>query len=87
MQAELGLAIRGTTDAALVLQQSVLVGAAANGMRWLWELKRQLPAQTGSKSAETGSHLPSSSSPGSGSDKDKEVWLCHQHATPGIVTL
>lgn len=42
MQAELGFTFRGTTDAALVLQQSIAVGAAANGMRWLWELKRQL---------------------------------------------
>jgi len=73
MQAELGFAIRGTTDAALVLQQSISVGAAANGIRWLWELKRQLPARTGSESATTTSNSPSSSSPGSGSGKDEEV--------------
>jgi hypothetical protein len=72
MQAELGFAIRGTTDAALVLQQSISVGAAANGIRWLWELKRQLPARTGSESAKTASNSPSSS-PGSGSGKDEEV--------------
>lgn len=35
MQAELGFAITGTTDAVLKLQQSVSVGAAANGIRWL----------------------------------------------------
>ncbi|KAL0019266.1 hypothetical protein WJX77_007151 [Trebouxia sp. C0004] len=73
MQAELGFAIRGTTDAALVLQQSISVGAAANGIRWLWELKRQLPAQTGSDSAKTASTLPSPGSPGSSSDKAEET--------------
>jgi len=41
-----------------VLQQSISVGAAANGIRWLWELKRQLPARTGSESAKTASNSP-----------------------------
>ena len=53
MQAELGFTVRGTTDAALVLQQSIAVGAAANGLRWLWELKRQLHAPTEEMPART----------------------------------
>ena len=62
MQAELGFKVRGTTDAALVLHQSIAVGAAANGLRWLWELKRQLHAPTEGMPAGTSSTLPSSSS-------------------------
>ncbi|DBA77360.1 TPA: hypothetical protein ACH3X2_000877 [Trebouxia sp. C0005] len=42
MQAELGFTIRGTTDAALVLQHSIQAELPANGLRWLWELKRHL---------------------------------------------
>lgn len=42
MQAELGFKVRGTTDAALMSQQSIAVGTASNGFRWLWELKREL---------------------------------------------
>ena len=61
MQAELGFTVRGTTDAALVLQQSIAVGAAANGLRWLWELKRQ-HAPTEEMPARTPSDSPSSSS-------------------------
>ncbi len=62
MQAELGFTVRGTTDAALVLQQSIAVGAAANGLRWLWELKRQLHASTEEMPARTPSDSPSPSS-------------------------
>ncbi|KAL3148966.1 hypothetical protein ABBQ32_001823 [Trebouxia sp. C0010 RCD-2024] len=62
MQAELGFTVRGTTDAALVLQQSIAVGAAANGLRWLWELKRQLHTPTEEMPARTPSDSPSSSS-------------------------
>ena len=64
MQAELGFTLRGTTDAALVLQQSIAVGAAANGLRWLWELKRPLHAPAEGIPART----PSSSSSSSSSD-------------------
>lgn len=60
MQAELGFTVRGTTDAALVLQQSIAVGAAANGLRW--ELKRQLHASTEEMPARTPSDSPSPSS-------------------------
>ena len=42
MQAELGFTVRGTTDAALVLQHSIQAELPANGLRWLWELKRYL---------------------------------------------
>ena len=42
MQAALGFTVRGTTDAALVLQQSIQAELPANGLRWLWELKRHL---------------------------------------------
>ena len=42
MQAELGFTVRGTTDAALVLQHSIQAELPANGLRWLWELKRDL---------------------------------------------
>ena len=62
MQAELGFTVRGTTHAALVLQQSIAVGAAANGLRWLWELKRQLHTPTEEMPARTPSDSPSSSS-------------------------
>ncbi|DBA87267.1 TPA: hypothetical protein ACH3X1_004329 [Trebouxia sp. C0004] len=58
--AELGFTIRGTTDAALVLQQSI--AAAANGLRWRWELKRQLHAPTEEMPARTPSASPSSRS-------------------------
>ncbi len=67
MQAELGFTVRGTTDAALVLQQSIAVGAAANGLRWLWELKRQLHAPTEGAPARTASKEASPSS----SDEDQ----------------
>ncbi|DBA89169.1 TPA: hypothetical protein ACH3X1_016327 [Trebouxia sp. C0004] len=62
MQAELGFTVRGTSDAALVLQQSIAVGAAASGLRWLWELKRQLHAPTEGMPARTPSVSPSASS-------------------------
>ncbi|KAL3137681.1 hypothetical protein ABBQ38_004954 [Trebouxia sp. C0009 RCD-2024] len=62
MQAELGFTVRGTTDAALVLQQSIAVGAAANGLRWLWKLKRQLHAPTEGMPAGIVPRSPSSSS-------------------------
>jgi len=69
MQAELGFTVRGTTDAALVLQQSIAVGAAANGLRWLWELKRQLHAPTEGVPARTASKEASPSS--SSGDEDQ----------------
>lgn len=46
MEEELGFAIKGTTDAALVLQESVAAGVAANGLRWLWELEKNPNAPT-----------------------------------------
>ena len=58
MQAELGFSIKGTTDAALVEQQCVTAGLPATGLRWLWELKRQLHGPTSGVLAET---VPSTS--------------------------
>lgn len=41
-QDELGFNIRGTTDVALVVKQALGVGLPRVGIKWLWELKKDL---------------------------------------------
>lgn len=78
MQDELGFNLRGTTDAALVLQQSISVGVPANGIRWLWKLNPQLHSPTAGVLAGSSS-VPSSST----SNKVCHVYQCiYASATP-----
>lgn len=72
MQAELGFSIKGTTDAALVEQQCVTAGLPATGLRWLWELKRQLHGPTSGVLAET---VPGAVPSSSTSKYDSQVQL------------
>ena len=62
MQAELGFKVRGTTNAALVLQHSIQADLPANGLRWLWELQCNLHGPNAGMIAETDAEKVSSPS-------------------------
>ena len=81
MQAELGVFVKGTSDAALVLRQSVQCGVAANGIQWLWEHDHRLPASSSVLVAYSIFFSVScASSPGKGGPS---ATMLYQHAVVG----